>query len=218
MLKLKRNQIEEAVSRMLEPRSPEPTLELRNRLKRLLETDRALGRETNSRNLRDTNYAFFSNEPPGSGAEIWFSEYEAFALLNGLLLMKHGWPQSFAVKVLRRVRSELERHHERVLAQDPKELFDEERLQKVQPGDMLFDNTDPVLLTIVTKSSVLSNEQEEPYSCAVCRGIGEAANFARANGSPVNAWSTFDVVNAAHRLSQELSRTKPRRRGRGRGR
>ena len=185
-------------------------------MKRLLETDRALDREVGAAELKDVQYAFYSAEAPGRGIEVRFSEYEAFALLNGLLLMKHGWPQSFAVKVLRRVRSELERHHERILAQDPKVLFDQEILRKAQPGDMLFDNTDPVLLTIVTKSSGMSNGQDETYSCAVCRGVGEAVNFARANGTPMNASTMFDVVNAAHRLSQELSRTKPRRRGRGR--
>ena len=38
----KRNQVEEAISRVLEPPSPEPTSDLRTRLKRLLDTDRAL--------------------------------------------------------------------------------------------------------------------------------------------------------------------------------
>ncbi len=211
MVSYKRNQIEEAISHMLEPRSPKPTSQLRTRLKRLLETDRTLGQDPNA------HYAFYSTEAPGSGAEIWFSEYEAFALLNGLLLMKHGWPQGFAVAVLRRVRLELEKQHSRILAQDAKSLFDPEEIRrKAQPGDMAFDNTDPVLLTIITKSGGTSNEQDEPYDCAVCRGIGEAASFARRSGIPVNGWTMFEVVNAAHRLSQELSRTKPRHRGRGR--
>ena len=213
---LKRNQIEEAVSHMLEPRSPEPTSELRTRLKRLLETDRALARDTGSADLKGAHYAFYSAEAPGRGVEVWFSEYEAFALLYGLLLMKHGWPQSFAVVLLRRVRPELEKQHKRILAQDPQLLFDQEAIRRnARPGDAAFDNTDPVLLTIVTKSGVTSNEQDEPYACAVCRGMGEAANFAKASGSPANAWTMFEVVTAAHRLSLELSRTKPRHRGRG---
>lgn len=217
MLELKRNQIEEAISHMLEPPSPKPTSELRTRLKRLLETDRALGRDTGSADPKDAHYAFYSAEAPGRGAEIWFSEYEAFALFNGLLLMRHGWPQGFAVAVLRRVRPELEKQHHRILAQDPKELFDQEAIRrKAQPGDMVFGNTDPVLLTIVTKSGATSNEQDEPYACAVCRGMGEAMNFAHAKGTPVNGLTMFEVVNAAHRLLHELSRTKPRRRGRGR--
>ena len=38
----------------------------------------------------------------------------------------------------------------------------------------------------------------------------------RRDGTLSTAWTMFEVVNAAHRLSQALSRTKPRRRGRGR--
>jgi hypothetical protein len=102
MLQYKRNQIEEAISGVLEPRSPEPTSELRTRLKRLLETDRALGRVPRCADPERANFAFYSAEAPGSGVEVWFSEYEAFALLNGLRLMGHGWPQGFAVSVMRR--------------------------------------------------------------------------------------------------------------------
>lgn len=207
----KRNQIEEAIFRLLAPRSPES----RTRLKRLLETDRALGRGTGSADPTYDQYAFYSGEAPGRGVEVWFSEYEVFALLIGLLLMKHGWPQSFAVKVLRRVRHELEKQHKRILRQDPKVLFDEEAIRRnARAGDAVFDNTDPVLLTIITRSGMPSNEQDEPYACAVCQGMEEAANFGRASGGSVNARTTFDVVGAAHHLSQALSRTKPRRRGR----
>ena len=214
MPKYKRNQVEEAISHMLEAGSREPTSELRSRIKRLLETDRGLGRAVDSADPKDSHYAFYSAEAPGSGVEIWFSEYEAFALLIGLFLMKPGWPQSFSVAVMRRLRPELEKHHARILSQDPQSLFDQEAIRRnARAGDAAFDNTDPVLLTIITKST--SNEQDEPFACAVCRGMGEAANFARANGSPANAWTIFEVVSAAHRLSQELSLTKPRRRGRG---
>jgi hypothetical protein len=216
MLRFKRNQVEEAISNMLEPGSREPTSELRSRMKRLLERDRGLDRATDTARPKDSHFAFYSAEAPGSGVEIWFSEYEAFALLIGLLLMKHGWPQSFAVAVMRRVRPELEKQHHRILAQDPQSLFDQEAIRRnARPGDAAFDNTDPVLLTIITKSGVTSNEQDEPYACAVCRGMEEAVNFAGASGSAV-AWTMIDVVGVAHRLSQALSRMKPRRRGRGR--
>ena len=104
MPEYKRNQVEEAISGVLEPNSPEPTSELRTRLKRLLETDRALGRASRSSDPERANYAFYSAEAPGSGVEVWFSDYEAFALLNGLRLMAHGWPQGLAVSILRRLR------------------------------------------------------------------------------------------------------------------
>ena len=72
-----------------------------------------------SKDAEEANFAFFSEEAPGTGADISFSEYEAFALLNGLRIMEHGWPQGFAVSIMRRVRRDLEREHARILRQDP---------------------------------------------------------------------------------------------------
>lgn len=217
MLEYKRNQVEEAISAVLEPRSPEPTSDLRTRLKRLLETDRALGRAPRSSDLALANYAFYSADPPGSGVEVWFSEYEAFALLNGLQLMRHGWPQGFAVSVMRRVRPELEKQYARILKQDAKLLFDQEAIRRnAQAGDMAFDNTDPVLLTIVSKSGAAPNDQGEPHACEICRGPQEAMNFAwRARGNGAGALTMFELVGVAYGLSKSLARTEPRRRGRG---
>ena len=84
----KRNQIEEAID----------SSELGTRIKRLLELDRSLGRKLRSKDAEQANFAFFSEEQPGTGADISFSEYEAFALLNGLKIMGHGWPRGFAVE------------------------------------------------------------------------------------------------------------------------
>ena len=55
------------------------------------------------------------------GADILFTEYEAFALLNGLRIMAHGWPQGFAVSIMRRVRVDLEREHARDPSDNPRE-------------------------------------------------------------------------------------------------
>jgi hypothetical protein len=216
MREYKRNQIEEAISGVLEPRSREPSMELRTRLKRLLDTDRALGREPRSKDPVRANYAFYSIDPPGSGVEVWFTEYEAFALLNGLNLLRHGWPQGFAVSVMRRVRPELQKQHARILKQDPKALFDEEAIRRnARAGDIAFNNIDPVLLTIVSKSGLSLTEQEEPQACAVCRGPKEATRFAWEASGGVGGWSMFDVVGVAHVLAEVLSRTEPRPRGRG---
>jgi hypothetical protein len=216
MLEYKRNQIEEAISAVLEPRSQEPTSELRTRIKRLLETDRALGRVPRSADPERANYAFYSAEAPGSGVEVWFSEYEAFALLNGLRLMAHGWPQGFAASVMRRVRPELEKQHARILKQDAKPLFDQEAIRRdAREGDMAFDNTDPVLLTIVSKSGVAPNEQGEPHRCAVCRGPKAATKFAWEASMGAGAWTMFELATVAHRFSKALGRTEPRHRGRG---
>jgi hypothetical protein len=213
MPEYKRNQVEEAISRVLE-RSSEPSQELRTRLKRLLETDRALGRAPRSHDPERACYAFFSSEAPGSGVEVWFSGYEAFALLNGLQLMRHGWTQGHAVSIMRQVRPELEGQHARTLKQDAKSLFDKQAIrQKARAGDMAFDNSDPVLLVIVSTPGTAPAEGE-PVKCAVRRGPEEATRFASDVSRGAGAWTMFDVVGAAHSLSQELAHTEPRPRGR----
>ena len=32
---------------------------------------------------------------PGKGFEVWLADYEAFALLTGVRLLQHGWPQGW---------------------------------------------------------------------------------------------------------------------------
>jgi hypothetical protein len=215
MPRFKRNQVEEAISGVLEPRLEQPSPQLRTRLKRLLEADRAVGCIPRSQDPERAHYAFYSASAPGSGVEVWFSEYEAFALLNGLRLMAHGWPQGVAVTLMRRVRSELEQQHARILKWDPKILFDEEEIRRnAKEGDIAFDNTDPVLLTIVSKTGTTPDEQGGVRDCAVCQGPDEAIQFAWKAGGGAGAWTMFDVVGVAHRLSRELVRTEPRRRGR----
>jgi hypothetical protein len=215
MPEYKRNQIEEAISGVLEPRSTAPTAELRTRLKRLLETDRALGRVQRSADPERANYAFYSAEAPGSGVEVWFSEYETFALLNGLRLMEHGWPQSFAVSVMRRVRPELEEEHARIVKQDPHRLFDQDEIRRnAKEGDMAFDVTDPVLLTIVSGSGAVQNKEATPNACTICRGPSEAMRFFWKAGGGTGAGTMFEVAAVAHRLMLKLSSTEPSRRGR----
>ncbi|HET7493049.1 MAG TPA: hypothetical protein VFK01_14350, partial [Bradyrhizobium sp.] len=54
----KRNQVEEAIACVLEPGSAKPSSQMRTRLKRLLETDRGLGRSKRSRDPERANFAF----------------------------------------------------------------------------------------------------------------------------------------------------------------
>src|ERR1700730_6436885 len=138
----KRNQVEEAIAHLFDPNSQDPPSDLRMRIKRLLEIDRAAGRNVRSKNAEEANFAFFSDEAHGSGADVSFSEYEAFALVNALILMAHRWPASFAVSVMRRVRRDLEKEHGRILQQDPDKLFDEKAIRdRALSGALAFDNT-----------------------------------------------------------------------------
>src|SRR5262245_2072673 len=210
----KRNQIEEAIARIFDPSSQKPPSELRTRIKRLLELDRSIGRKVRSKDPEGANFAFFSEEAPGTGADIWFSEYEAFALLNGLRIMGHGWPQSFAVSIMRRVRVDLERNHARILRQDPDELFDWQTiLAKARPGDIAVSNTDPMFLVIASKTQQRPDEVQTALLSAVCRGYDNVSKFSR--GVDASSVTTFELATLAHRLHQELIKTEPRRRGRG---
>ncbi len=104
----KRNQVEEAIARVVEPGSSKPSSEMRTQLRRLLEADRSLGRNKRSADPERANFAFYSMDAPGRGVENWFSHYETFALLLGLRLWRLGWPQGLVVAVLRRIKPELE--------------------------------------------------------------------------------------------------------------
>src|SRR5918993_1752239 len=128
MVRYKRNQVEEAIANALVQAEVEAGSDLRIRLKRLLETDRTLSRKALS--ASDQPFAFYTDEEPGRGVEVWFSPYEAFALLMGVLLMQHRWPQGTAVRILRQARPNLEPEHARILAQDPKELFEEDTVRR----------------------------------------------------------------------------------------
>ena len=204
----KRNQVEEAIARVLEPGSAKPSSEMRTRLKRLLETDRGFGRNKRSADPERANFAFYSVDGPGRGVENWFSADEAFALLTGLRLMRHGWPQGFAVAVLRRVKPALEEQHARILKQDPVVLFDERLIwQRAMPGDLAVENTDPVFLAVISTDR---KDRSHSNPAALCRGQEQLALFVRAQ-----VWTAFEIVNSIHALASALEKTMPRKRGRG---
>ena len=165
--------------------------------KRLLETDRSLPQDDDVATSVLKATAFFSETSPGKGQEIWFSAYEAFAVVMGLILMRHGWPQSFAVRVLRQVREELEFAYKTTLTQDPKWLFDQEEINRsARAGDFAFDNQDPFLLSIVSAPS--DGGHNAPLACSVKRGATAAWKFAREHNAAGVVWTSFDVVGMAH--------------------
>jgi hypothetical protein len=205
----KRQQVEEAIARIFNPSCQEPSSELRMRIKRLLALDRSRGRTLRSKRAEEANFAFFSEEGPGTGADISFSEYEAFALLNGVRIMEHGWVQGAAVSILRRARGDLEKEHARILSESPDELFDQREIRtRARAGDLAVNSTRPAFLTIASKGQRGPDEaQTEPIS--VCQGLEQATEFLHLVGEA----SFFELTAAAHRLHQALIRTEPRHRG-----
>ena len=200
----KRNQMEEAISATLS-QGPRPSVKLRSKLKRLLDTDRASGRKPRSKNPEWSNYAFYRGDAPGRGAEVWFSSYEVFALYEGYRLMEHGLPQATVVSMLRRARPALEAKHAEILRWDPAELFDEKKIrERMKPGSLPVWTTRPVFLALISN-------RDTPGELDIA--VLEEGGLNK--WPPGTSMTTIEVTHAAHVLHEALAKTKPSKRGRG---
>ena len=181
-MEFKRNQVEEAISRVSTQGTPRTELE--TRLKRLYETDRKLGRSPRADGVERANYAFFSAEAQGSGVEVWFSEYEAFALFTALRLLEHGLPQKTAVLILRRARPQLEPKHAEIMKWDPRTIFDKKAiLQGWRPGMAHLPTTRPVFLAVGgPQKPATKRSSENEAGNSHCRKAAVIAVFAQRDG------------------------------------
>jgi hypothetical protein len=213
MGEFKRNQIEEAISRVFGEKSANPSSGLRTRVKRLLDLDRSLPRSSRSKRPELANYAFYSSDSPGKGAEVLFSSYEAFAIMIGLQMLNHNWPQMFAVETLRRYRQELERRHKKLLSLDPIKLFDEKQIRaSAQPGTLAVGSRSPVLFLIWSDDRYAKDPASVAPSARIFDDKDTALEFTLEKAGRSTTW--LELTNPAHALSSELSKTLPRKRGR----
>jgi hypothetical protein len=211
----KRNQVEEAIFRTLGARDARLD-ELKLRLKRLLVTDRRLGCDANSDEDGKHHYAFYSQEPPGSGIEVKFSAYEAFALLAAVLLLEHGLPQAGVVRVMRQVRRRLEAAHAQSLKKDPTVLFDQQAiLAQARPGMIATNNTDPVFLVFARLTDSSVGDRTGGAAVAVCRGQHELGAFIKKHSVPGTVATFFEFVDLMYTLAANLLQTRAVKRGRG---
>jgi hypothetical protein len=210
MIQFKRNQIEEAISRLSGEKLAKPSSELQTRIKRLLDLDRRLPRNSRSKRTELQNYAFYSGKSPGKGAEVSFSSYEVFAIMIGLQMLNHNWPQKFAVEMLRRLRRELEEQHKKILRLDPAELFDDERIRlDAQPGSLAVNTASPIFLLIWS-------DQRSANDPAPSAGVYNTHHaFAVTNAKAGRSSTWLELTRPAHSLSAQLSASLPRKRGRG---
>jgi hypothetical protein len=212
-MQYKRNQVEEAIVRTLGARDARVN-ELKLRLKRLLVTDRRLDRDAES-DESSKSHAFFSEGPPGSGVEIMFSGYEAFALLAALMVLEHGIPQAGVVRVMRRVRRKLEAAHAQTLKKDPGPLFDQQAiLAQAKPGMIATDNTDPVFLVFIRLPGSEVGTEPGGSAVAVCQGRDQLAAFVKKHSILGMSATFFEFVRMMHMLAANLAQTRPVKRGR----
>ncbi|WP_108681344.1 hypothetical protein [Methyloceanibacter sp. wino2] len=210
MASFKRNQVLEAISMMLGEGST-PSKTLKTAVKRLLDTDRQLKRKARSSDPEQANYAFFSSDAPGSGVEILFSAYEAFAMRLGVELL-HRWTQRTVVKILRQVRPHLEPKHFEILSWNPQELFDwEEILAKAKPGDLAVSSTRPVYFQVVSSMGrPLGAKTNDVPEVAVVDA--KTPQFPREPGRSI---TVMELTRLAHDFQTALAKTMPSKRGRG---
>jgi hypothetical protein len=210
----KRNQVEQVICQTFRAEDARAD-ELKLRLKRLLVTDRRLVRRKGADKRAGRGYAFYSQEAPGSGTEVMFSGYEGFALLAGLMTLEHGMPQANVVRVLRQVRSDLERAHRETLQKDPQVLFDQEAVRRMaKPGMIATDNTSPVFMAFVRVTGSAVSVGKVTELTAVCRGHEELSAFVGKHAVPGLGATFFEFTSLMHRLAQNLAKTRPVKRGR----
>lgn len=213
MEKYKRNQIEEAISRLFGEKSAVPSSGLRTRIKRLLDLDRGLPRNSRS-NKPELANAFYSGNSPGKGTEVLFSDYEAFALVTALKMLNHNWPQKFVVETLRRYRRELEGRHRNILSQDPGKLFDEKQIKaSARPGSLAVSSTSPMFFLIWSDDRYSRDPAAVAPSAKIFDDENTALTFTLEKAGRSSTW--LELTNPAHALASELSKTLPRKRGRG---
>lgn len=212
-MRFKRNQVEDAIFVVGEPGVRAPTTALRTKLKRLLETDRALGCSPRSNDPKRANYAFFSVDAPGSGVEIWFSAYEAFALYTAWRLLEHGWPQASAVSILRRARPRLEQKHAEILQWDPAKLFDEKQIREsAKSGALAASTTRPVFLAIASRQGhPIERSSDDTREIEILEKTELMPFVLREAGLST---TMFELVRATHDLNRALLKTTPTKRGR----
>ncbi len=214
-MEYKRNQVEEAIFKTFDAREERRT-ELKFRIKRLLVTDRRMGRNLRSAGEENRHYAFFGEEPPGSGTEIMFSAYEAFAVLAAVILLEHGLPQGRVVRIMRLVRKPFQAAHGAILQKDPATLFDQKAIIAAgKPGMIAVTNTDPVFLALVRVTASSVADELGGSAVAVCRGQVELQSFMKRHSVPGKGMTIFEFASLMHDMAVHLAQTLPIKRGRG---
>ena len=209
----KRDQLEEAIIRTLGAKEA-PGHDLKLRIKRLLLTDRRLGRGKRSDRRLD-HYAFFGGKPQGSGTEVMFSDYEVFAVLAALLLLRHGIPQAKVVSILRDVRPDLEAAHHEILGKKPEVLFNQQEIQAMSSdGVIAVDSTVPIFLAFVELDIGRGKVQA---TISVCRGLDELGKFLKQHAVVGSGSTFFQFTRLMRTLASNLSETRPIKRGRSTG-
>jgi len=206
----KRNQVEEAIAHIMGNDPGAKPAELRTRIKRLLDADRAQGCTKHSDDPERSNYAFYTGAAPGKGVEVNFTEYEASAVFMGVRMLDHHWPQGFAVSTLRRFRRGLEAVHQRILRTEGRSQF--AVMSDQGPGSLVQTHSRPEFFLIVSDSQTEpGSASSKPYA-RLFRNQEAAFKFQLERPGRSCTW--LELVVPAVTLHRQLQQIEPRKRGR----
>ncbi len=128
----------------------------------------------------------------------------------GLQMLAHNWPQKFVVETLRRLRPRLEKEHRKILRRDPAKLPEQEQGGVGRPGELgLAAVPSPVILVIWSDQRTAEN----PAPVAEIFYQLEAA-YRRTLEKAGRSATWIELTQSARLLSEQLSRSAPRKRGR----
>jgi len=210
MLLYKRNQVEEAIALILGHHQNVSAAELRTRIKRVLDADRAAGCAKRSDDPERSNYAFYSDESPGKGVEVNFTGYEAFALQIAMRMLDHGWPQGFVVSTLRRFRQELEKAYRRILRYEGRTDFSV--MPDQGPGSLVQMHSRREFFLIVSDSQTEPRSASSKPYARLFRDQEAAFQFQLERPGRSCTW--LELVTPAVALHRQLQQIAPRKRGR----
>lgn len=200
----KRSQIEDAICLLHSVRGT-ARAKLLSRLKRLLDIDRQL---PFTRKKGQAQYAFFSEDGPGTGQEASFQEYEAFALEVATHIAAQGIPQTDVVEIFRALRNQLQQLHRNIL-EKPLEFYAD--IKQAQRDREPIMSAHPVFLVVyqaprsdlfLTKSGLTAE--------VLLDGTSLWEHFSKAKGRTA---TTTELSLFPHALRFRLNAVKPRKKG-----
>ncbi|HZH27416.1 MAG TPA: hypothetical protein VEY95_09560 [Azospirillaceae bacterium] len=201
-----------------------PSKTLKADLKRLLDLDRGKGVDWLRSRGGPVHFAFFDQEPPGSGVDIAYSFANAFRLHLGQRLLQGGLPQMEAVYILRQTRHRLDRALAGILAVPPEhrrpDLSAVELERQIRNG--LLIRSAQAMTYFVTHGgmgagSLLHRDPAtgELESANVPTGVEELARVLEALAlSSALPLMVVEIANPAYQLHHLLLTTPASRRGR----
>jgi hypothetical protein len=198
----------------------EPHHDLKMKVKRLLDLDRKKGIDAAKPWSEFRRFAFLEGGLPGKGLAISYSPYDAFALLLGLRLLGSNVPQMAVIRLLRRIRLELAREHDRILRLSPERLAQSKHgLERRIKGGLLVEEPRKMVFVVLPAGAgadlLYRRSQDDSLKLAnIARSPAELVDVVAHLTLVSPPVLVFELVNAAHQLASWLGIAPLIRRGR----